>query len=1019
MTKLAILNSKEQAQFDAPPKFHRDDRPLYFALTSDIRRLGFSRLRTNVNRVGFVLQLGYFRASGRFFTPEQFYKRDINFVASTLGIADAVDIADYRESSRKDHRDTILSISGWSLPTVKEDEEIVIQAQWYIKQQLSPRKVLETLVEFCWNKKVVIPSYSKLSEIITDNYNDFEGQLLATLNRLLTSENKAWLDSLFISAGSKPYERPSITGLRHIDQSVSPLDIKSSVEAFETIKKFHVSFTSVMGSLDLSDQATEYYATWVQKAVTFQLTSFADPVKAYLYILAYIKHQYFLRQDTLIDILLKTTSSARSRLGSQLQKMEQEQRSSRNKAIKTVSKSNKDLTRFSNQVVNIVMTAPVTESEKIRQLEQLIEEHLKSYDDKEQQRIKEMEKLLEDLSGQATYYEQIEKLSIRLQRRVSGIIKAIDFSERSADKSLLLAIAHFKNTGGDIGHQPPFDFLTDDEQNAVENEGNFRLSLYKALLFFHISSAIKSGSLIFDSTYRYKGVFDYLIDEETWDEQREDLLATAGLTSFGDVNAVLVKLKSQLNKKYREVNQRELQGDNELISFDKNGKAKVSTPKIDNDDFSFVGDTLMQAGYVPIQTILSDVNTVCDFGSCFKHFMNKHKKMKPSQEVLLAGIIGKGCNIGLNRIANISVGISKDVLNNTVNWFFDLKNVQQASDKIVGYIDKLSLANAYRYDPNVTHTSSDGQKYYVAVDSLNSAYSFKYFGSDKGSTVYTFIDEQQSLFYSTVISASEREAAFVIDGLMHNEVVKSQIHSSDTHGYTEAIFGTTHFIGTSFAPRIKNIGSQTIYGFENIKTYKDKGFKILPSRVINSKLIKENWEDILRFMVTIKLKKTSASQLFSRLNSYTSHIPLYKALKEFGRILKSHFILTYFDDVILRQRVEKQLNRVELSNKFAKAIFFANSQELHEATKPEQDLVAACKMLIQNAIVLWNYLYLSEFLANMKAEEERNRAVGLILNGSVLTWRHVNLHGEYDFTRDAANDTNFDLARILALNVNR
>ena len=74
-------------------------------------------------------------------------------------------------------------------------------------------------------------------------------------------------------------------------------------------------------------------------------------------------------------------------------------------------------------------------------------------------------------------------------------------------------------------------------------------------------------------------------------------------------------------------------------------------------------------------------------------------------------------------------------------------------------------------------------------------------------------------------------------------------------------------------------------------------------------------------------------------------------------------------------------------------------------------------MLIQNAIVLWNYLYLSEPLANLKDVEERANAAQSILNCSVLTWRHINLHGEYDFTRDSANDGEFDLDRILALSI--
>ena len=59
-------------------------------------------------------------------------------------------------------------------------------------------------------------------------------------------------------------------------------------------------------------------------------------------------------------------------------------------------------------------------------------------------------------------------------------------------------------------------------------------------------------------------------------------------------------------------------------------------------------------------------------------------------------------------------------------------------------------------------------------------YSYKYLGADKGVSVDTFIDESHKLFYSIVINVNERESGYVIDGLMHNEVVKSDIHSTDT-----------------------------------------------------------------------------------------------------------------------------------------------------------------------------------------------------------------------------------------------
>ncbi len=68
---------------------------------------------------------------------------------------------------------------------------------------------------------------------------------------------------------------------------------------------------------------------------------------------------------------------------------------------------------------------------------------------------------------------------------------------------------------------------------------------------------------------------------------------------------------------------------------------------------------------------------------------------------------------------------------------------------------------------------------------------------------------------------------------------------------------------------------------------------------------------------------------------------------------------TPLHELPLRQHIEKLLSRIELSNKFSKAVFFDKNQEFDVPTSEEQTIVVACKSLIQNAIVLWNYLYLT------------------------------------------------------------
>ena len=116
--------------------------------------------------------------------------------------------------------------------------------------------------------------------------------------------------------------------------------------------------------------------------------------------------------------------------------------------------------------------------------------------------------------------------------------------------------------------------------------------------------------------------------------------------------------------------------------------------------------------------------------------------------------------------------------------------------------------------------------------------------------------------------------------------------------------------------------------------------------------------DILRLVVTIKLKEATASDIFRRLNSYSKQNTLYTALKAFGRIVKTLFILRYIDDVALRMAIEAQLNQVELANRFTRAVAVGNPREFAYAHQDDQQIAEACNRLIKNAIICWNYLYL-------------------------------------------------------------
>jgi len=102
---------------------------------------------------------------------------------------------------------------------------------------------------------------------------------------------------------------------------------------------------------------------------------------------------------------------------------------------------------------------------------------------------------LKNETGDGRYYDILEERSVRLQNRVSPILKALDFGEESGAVSIIEAISYFKDKSGVISKDAPLVFLEPAEQVAVNRDRGFRPSLYKAFFFIHIADAIKSGQL--------------------------------------------------------------------------------------------------------------------------------------------------------------------------------------------------------------------------------------------------------------------------------------------------------------------------------------------------------------------------------------------------------------------------------------------------------------------------------------------------------------------------------------------
>ena len=56
-------------------------------------------------------------------------------------------------------------------------------------------------------------------------------------------------------------------------------------------------------------------------------------------------------------------------------------------------------------------------------------------------------------------------------------------------------------------------------------------------------------------------------------------------------------------------------------------------------------------------------------------------------------------------------------------------------------------------------------------------------------------------------------------------------------------------------------------------------------------------------------------------------------------------------------------------------------------------------------LICWNYLYLSQKLEDTEDAASREAFLEAVANGSAVSWQHINLLGEYDFSDDKLQDT--------------
>ena len=723
MSRIKLLQPHEIKEFDCPIVLTTTQQNHYFEIQDDLAT-ELDKLRHPCSKIGMLLQWGYFKLHGRFFEVADFRIEDTQYVAQQLKIN--LKYLDFHRYYNKqiayEHRERILSIIHWQ---PFQQEVFEHQIELLVEQQLMPRKVLYQTQEYLFRQGMEAPAYDKYRKVITQALLSSSKCINQSLEMYLTAEYQLVLDEFLDKEALS--QRSEIVQYKIINQATNPKSIRHNLELFLRLQDRVFRLAPLIEQLNLSDATIDYHAHWVGIAEVHMLRIHSDK---YLFLLCFLIRQVHLRQDYFIDIILNSVTAAENKAKS-LQKEDYFHRQRKRKAATQLLITSRN--DYKQQVGEIrgILKEDLTAQDKVEQIESVVAEDNTLTDD-------ELE-LIENLEDEMTrdekedFYKIWQERCVWLSNRIGQVINHLMLNDVHSDENLLEAINHYSKKKGKItAPAKNLRWLPEKEQSLIwkfdteKDEDVFQRKLYKMLLFKAIHDGVKSGILSFNCSYRFRFVEDYLIPKEEWEARKEQLLADTEMSDLSDCTTLLEGMESNLDQLYHQVNDNYNLGLNPHLSFDKNGKPIIHTPEVEKFDISRIDAYFKPTRFIPIHDLLSDVEKIAPFLHHLGHQSKTHEKKRPSSETFFASIIALGCNIGVEKMRNISKGIQVSSLQHTADWYLSEQALEDANNAIIKIKNELTLPELHRKSPNELHTASDGQKVLSQKKSLNATFSYKY-----------------------------------------------------------------------------------------------------------------------------------------------------------------------------------------------------------------------------------------------------------------------------------------------------
>jgi TnpA family transposase len=969
-----FLTAKERERLAGFP----DDIPhwdliTYFTLIEHDRSL-IDTYQSDANRLGTALQLCTVRYLG--FCPAHLQAAPVEMVAflarQLQGDPTALQTYGMRRMTRSAHFNAVLNHLGFRRVHPEDHTPILT---WLTERALEhdkPTLLLQMVCEHLKQQHLLRPAVTTLERWVVTARMQAHHESLHRLQPLLTPDRLALLDSLLIPEQDKG--KTQLSWLRQHATSNTPPALLDTLSKLTLLQKWEVDQWE-MSALNPNRQK---FLARLGRKYTVQALRRMGPERHYPILLSLLKQTLIDLTDESIDIFDVCVASRHKKA---------------REAFKDYQYQIAETTETHSQLLQTIGDLVLDDAINDVGLRQAI------YHSIPRATLQATVQEAQALRRPNGYFDFLDDYYSYIRQFAPQFLDTLSFESHQDNNPLLAAIAVLRvlNTTKrrKLPDDAPVDFVQDNWWRFVIPNGQPSRRAYELCALSTLRDRLRSGDIYLPNSRRYTDPETFLIPRSEWPELREDVCQQLDLDPTGTTRLSnrAQELKALLPRVDRELDRSDgirIERGELIVPMDEGEDVPASVKALDEQ-------ISRRLPHVDLTDLLLEVDQWTGFSQHLTHAGGGQPRTDDLLLHLHAAVLAQGTNMGLTEMAH-GAHLTYDRLAWVSTWYLREETLKAAVAALVNFQYHQPLAQHWG---GGTLSSSDGQRFPVQGKLRNARALPRYFGYGQGITFYTWSSDQFSQYGTKVISATVRDATYVLDEILDNETDLTILeHTTDTAGYTDLVFCLFDLLGMQFSPRLRDIGDRQLYKLKTDATIYPRLDTRLIGRIDLTRLL-EWWDDLARVAGSLKRGYVTASLLVSRLQAYPRQGQLTKLLQEYGRLVKTIFVLRYLEDAALRQRVRAQLNKGEKLHDLRKFLFFAREGVVSHKDEEGQATQAACLNLLTNAVIIWNTVYMQAALDALQhggysVQEED------LMHLWPTRFAHVHRYGKYEFNVEVA-----------------